>query len=173
MISIWDSTKFFKTIVCVLLLSSPLFARPKIGLVLGGGGAKAGTQLGVLKVLEELRIPVDFVSGTSMGSFIGMLYATGYSLDEIEHILTTTDWTTIFLNQLNRDDRPMWRKREDYDSLIRKRIGLKNGALYVGTGVAETQQLRTLIRELTLHVATIKDFDKLPLPYRAIATDLA
>ncbi len=161
----------------VLCLSSSAFSaeakRPKIGLVLGGGGAKAGTQLGVLRVMEELRIPVDFVAGTSMGSFIGMLYASGYSLKEIEDILNHTDWNHIFLNSVNRNDRPMRRKEEDLDFLTRKKLGIKNGTFVIGTGIADTQNLRNLIRELTLHVATIKDFDKLPLPYRAVAMDLA
>src|SRR6185436_5185817 len=102
----------------LLTLDANAQNRPKIGLVLGGGGAKAGTQLGVLRVMEELRIPVDFVTGTSMGSFIGALYAMGYPLKEIEKILAEVDWSAVFDDTTDRTLRPFRRKQDDLNYLI-------------------------------------------------------
>ena len=76
--------------------------RPKIGLVLGGGGAKGHAHIGVLKVLEELHIPVDYIAGTSMGAIVGSLYASGLSPDEIEKVLTSVDWDDLFTGDPNR-----------------------------------------------------------------------
>src|SRR5512137_3201890 len=71
-------------------------ARPKIGLVLSGGGARGAAHVGVLKVLEELRVPVDYVAGTSMGSAVGGLYASGLSSAELERVITEVDWSQAF-----------------------------------------------------------------------------
>ena len=80
-------------------------ARPKIGLVLAGGGAKGAAHVGVLKVLEEMRIPIDYVAGTSMGSIIGGLYASGMSPKDIEREIKHIDWTDVFIDEPNREDR--------------------------------------------------------------------
>src|SRR5262245_205372 len=153
-------------------VSTMASARPKIGLVLGGGGAKAGTQVGLLRVLEELRIPVDFVVGTSMGSFIGSLYAMGYPLKDIEKILAEVDWSVVFDDTTDRTLRPFRRKQDDLNYLIDYKLGVNNKGLILPKGIRGTQRLRLLIRELSLHVATIKNFDELPIPYRAVAVNI-
>src|SRR5512139_4225308 len=89
-------------------------ARPKIGLVLAGGGAKGAAHVGVLKVLEEMRIPVDYVAGTSMGSIIGGLYASGMSPADIEREIKNIDWTDVFIDEPNREDRSFRRKTDDF-----------------------------------------------------------
>ena len=81
--------------------------RPKIALVLSGGGARGGAHVGVLKVLEENNIPIDMLIGTSMGSFVGGLYVSGMTPQEIENMLTTTDWKKYIKTDFNRQDAPM------------------------------------------------------------------
>lgn len=146
--------------------------RPSVGLVLGGGGARGGSEVGVLKVMRDLRIPVDFVVGTSMGSFVGVLHATGYTPEEIEQVLLSTDWPFVFSAELDRDDRPFRRKVEDREFLIQYRIGVTKKGLELPKGMVNSQRLRLLIRNLTVHVADVRDFDRLPLPYRAIGVDV-
>ena len=87
-------------------------ARPRIGLVLGGGGAKGGAHIGVIKVLEEMRIPVDCIAGTSMGAIVGAAYATGLSADELESVVTAVDWRDI-LQSAPRQSFPVNRKSRD------------------------------------------------------------
>ncbi len=87
-------------------------ARPRIGLVLGGGGAKGGAHIGVIKVLEEMHIPVDCIAGTSMGSIVGAAYATGASAGELEKIVTSINWRDV-LSNVPREDQPYHRKALD------------------------------------------------------------
>ena len=94
-------------------------ARPKIGLVLGGGGARGAAHVGVLKVLEEMHIPVDYVVGTSMGSIVGGLYASGMNAEQIDKEMRGMDWSDLFLDSPAREDRTFRRKRDD-DFLLGK-----------------------------------------------------
>ncbi|MEO1086969.1 MAG: patatin-like phospholipase family protein, partial [Acidobacteriota bacterium] len=87
--------------------------RPKIGLALSGGGAKGCAHVGVLEVLEELQIPVDYIAGTSMGSIVGGLYASGLSIEEIKEILISVDWGDAFQDSPNRQDLSFRRKEDD------------------------------------------------------------
>ena len=115
----------------VLLACSPLTraapqptkdVRPTIGLVLSGGGARGASHVGVLKVLEALRIPVDIITGTSMGAIAGGLYAYGYSVEALEKILLKTDWDDLFQDKPPRKDRSYRRKEEDYNYLMKLEI---------------------------------------------------
>jgi len=93
------------------------FERPnhlKIGLVLGGGGAKGAAHIGVLRVMEELKVPVDYIAGTSMGAIVGGLYASGLTADEIEDLIVSIDWEDVFSGDPERKDIDFRRKREDY-----------------------------------------------------------
>ncbi|MBY0419878.1 MAG: patatin-like phospholipase family protein, partial [Pararheinheimera sp.] len=93
--------------------------RPCIALVLGGGGARGGAHLGVIRQLEKQAIPVDLIVGTSIGAFIGGLYATGHSPDEIQHILDHLEWSTGFRDKVHRDEMPVRRKQQQDDYPIR------------------------------------------------------
>lgn len=146
--------------------------RPKIGLVLGGGGAKGSAHIGVLKVLEELRIPVDYIAGTSMGAIVGSLYASGLSPGEIEKILTTVDWNDLFSGDPDRKDIDFWRKREDFLFLAPLTLGVRDGKILLPKGLVKDQKINVLFETLLLHTSEIKDFDRLPIPYRAVATDI-
>ena len=146
--------------------------RPKIGLVLGGGGAKGAAHIGVLKVLEEQKIPVDYIAGTSMGAIVAALYASGLSAGELEKVITAIDWTDVFSGDPDRRDIDYRRKQEDYDHLTRLSVGIKDGKVVMPKGLIKDQKVNVLFETLMLHTSGIDDFDKLPIPYRAVAADL-
>ncbi len=146
--------------------------RPKIGVVFGGGGAKGAAHIGVLKVLEEQKIPVDYIAGTSMGAIVGALYASGLSAGELEKVITSINWKDVFSGEPDRRDRDYRRKREDYEILSGLSVGIKAGKVAMPKGLIKDQKVNVLFEMLMLHTSGIDDFDKLPIPYRAVATDL-
>lgn len=145
--------------------------RPRIGLVLGGGGAKGVAHVGILKVLEKYRIPVDAISGTSMGSIVGALYATGRSADEIEEIATDIDWIGIFDDQTDRSKINFRRKQDDFSFLTKFKISIQDGGLVLPEGLIQGQKLFLELSEQFSSVSAITDFDDLAIPYRAVAAD--
>ena len=147
-------------------------SRPKIGLVLAGGGAKGAAHVGVLKVLEEMRIPIDFVAGTSMGSIIGGLYASGMRPQEIEREINGIDWTDVFIDAPNREDRSFRRKQDDALYVFKAKPGFGDGKIKLPLAYVHGQKFDLQLNRLTAPVSQIKDFDQLPIPYRAVATDL-
>lgn len=148
-------------------------ARPRIGLVLSGGGARGAAHIGVIRVLEELRIPIDCIAGTSMGAIVGGLYASGMSVDELEKTLTSVDWSNAFLDDIPRQDRSFRRKSDDNLYLLKARAGLRDdGELALPTGVLQGQKLDQLFKGLTVAVASTTDFDQLHIPFRAVGTDI-
>jgi NTE family protein len=148
-------------------------ARPRIGLVLGGGGARGAAHIGVIRVLEELQVPIDVVVGTSMGAIIGGLYAAGNDADRMEAILASIDWNQTLRDTPRRSEQPMRRKEEDLQLAVRYRLGLGLGGPIAPPGAIEGQHLQTLLRRVLQPVHHVRDFDELPLPFRAVATDLA
>ncbi|MGD8587502.1 MAG: patatin-like phospholipase family protein [Chromatiales bacterium] len=146
--------------------------RPKIGLVLAGGGAKGAAHVGVLKVLEELRIPIDYIAGTSMGAIIGGLYASGMTPQEIGRVIDQIDWADIFVDKPDREDRSYRRKTDDRLYLFKAKPGFNDGKLEVPLGYIHGQKFDLELNRLTQGVANIKDFDRLPIPFRAVAADL-
>jgi len=161
-------------ILLVLLVSLTIASqRPKIALVLSGGGARGGAHVGVLKVLEANHIPIDMIVGTSVGSFVGGLYAAGMTPDEIEKMLTSTAWQNYIRADYNRQDIPIRKKNIDY--VYQGRLGLGINAdndLVLPTGVLKRQPMLLKFMELTQNVRSIHDFDKLDIPYRAVATNI-
>jgi NTE family protein len=149
----------------------PKLNRPRVGLVLSGGGARGAAHIGVLKVLEELRVPVDVIAGTSMGSIVGASYATGLTVAEMEEIVGTITTAKLFTDKPPRADQTMRQKTDDESPFIIPELGLgKDGvALPKGivTGVALEGELRRLVQ-----VANVRNFDDLPIPFRAVATDI-
>ena len=152
---------------------APPAQRPRVGLVLSGGGARGAAHVGVLKVLEEIHVPVDLVAGASMGSIVGGLYATGMSPQEMEDALATMDWDGSFDDSVPRREMPFRRKFDESSFLTKLTVGIKDGHLAMPTGLVEGQKLNFILRELTLPSALVQDFDRLPIPYRATATDVA
>lgn len=147
-------------------------ARPKIGLALSGGGARGAAHVGVLRVLEEMHVPIDYIAGTSMGSIIGGLYASGMSPDEIEHALKTMDWEHIFDDAPPREDRSFRRKSDDKLYVVKVRPGFNDGELEFPAGAIQGQKFALALRELTLPVSQVTDFDRLHIPFRAMASDI-
>jgi NTE family protein len=146
--------------------------RPKIGLVLGGGGARGSAHVGVLKVLEELRIPVDYIAGNSMGAIVGGLYASGMTPAEIEHELKTIDWVDVFDDAPPRPERSFRRKRDDDLYLVKPKMGFSDGQVKLPLALVQGQKFDLQLSRLTLPVADIRDFDKLPIRFRAVAADI-
>lgn len=146
--------------------------RPRIGLALGGGGARGIAHVGVLKTLEEMRVPVDCIAGTSMGSIIGGLYASGMSPEQMSQAVQRIDWPAAFTDGPPRADLP-FRVKEEQRVLLNAEVGLKQGKVQLPKGLLEGQNLLLLLEELSLPAASVHDFDKLRIPYRAVATDLA
>ncbi len=146
--------------------------RPKVCLVLSGGGALGLAHIGVLEVMEELRVPVDCVTGTSMGSIIGGLYAAGLSPAEMVGVLQGTDWRSVLDDRPPRRQVPFRRKVDDLTYLTRLEVGFNRGKIELPTGLRTGQQFGFMLQALTLSAAGVDDFDALPLPFRAVATDI-
>ena len=147
-------------------------AVPCIGLVLGGGGARGAAHIGVIEVLEREHIPICRIAGTSMGSIVGGLYAAGYTPAEMSGIVATLNWGELFSDDPARVELPMRRKADDYRYLLNFEIGYKNGRIITPIGVVQGQKLLLLLRRLLISVWDVEDFDNLPIPFRAIATDI-
>jgi NTE family protein len=146
--------------------------RPRIGLVLSGGGARGAAHIGVLKVLEENRVPIDAIAGTSMGAVVGGLYASGLDADDIEKVMTSVDWADAFRDRPARKDLNFRRKLEDQNFLVKFPLGIKGRRFRLPRGLVQGQKLTQILRSLTLPVAQVQDFDQLAIPFRAIATDI-
>ena len=146
--------------------------RPRVGLVLSGGGALGASHVGVLKVLEELRVPVDCIAGTSMGAIVGGLYASGMDAATLERTLGEIDWNKIFADRPPRQDRDFRRKIEDEGVALPYRIGVGGDSPSLPRGLILGQQLTLALRALALDAATVPSFDLLPIPFRAIAADI-
>jgi NTE family protein len=147
-------------------------ARPRIGLVLSGGGARGLAHVGVLEALEELRIPVDAIAGTSMGAVVGGLYASGMAPKEIDALMRGIDWNVAFRDRPARNTLNFRRKQDDREFLVRFPLGIQSGSFRVPRGLIQGQRLTQTLRLETLPVAAVEDFDELPTPYRAVAADL-
>ncbi|WP_261904159.1 patatin-like phospholipase family protein [Vibrio fortis] len=146
--------------------------RPSIAVVLAGGGAKGAAHIGVLKALEEMHIPVDYVTGTSMGAYVGGLYATGMSADEIESFIYSVDWNKGYRDRVNRSDRRVRDKEYEDRYQLTTDLGLGWGEVRAPTGVVQGQNMLRILRETTGNLAPLESFDDLAIPYRSVATDI-
>jgi len=165
---------------CLLLCLLPLIVqaaetpRPKVGLVLSGGAARGLAHIGVLKALEEQGIQIDAIAGTSMGAVVGGLYASGYKIDELEKLALNIDWQQALSDAPPREDVPFRRKQDDRDFLVKQKLSFRDdGSLGLPLGVIQGQNLALLLESLLAHTSDTRDFDKLPIPFRAVATDIA
>jgi NTE family protein len=146
--------------------------RPRIALALAGGGGLGWAHIGVLQVLEEKRIPIDCIAGTSAGSIIGAVYASGKSPAEMEKEVTTADWSAVFRDAPSREGQSLDRKLQDLRGLWDLELGVGKGGIKVPAGVFAGQEVNAFLRRLTLGAVGARSFDELAVPYRAIATDL-
>lgn len=146
--------------------------RPRVGLVLGGGGARGAAHIGVLKELERMRVPIDAIVGTSMGAIVGGLYATGMNADDLETLVGSLDWAAALTDEPDREDQSFRRKQDDSQVPIDFELGIRGTELVLPKGAIQGQKLDLLLRELTLDVSHVDNFDELPIPFRAIASDI-
>ena len=145
--------------------------RPKIGLVLSGGGARGAAHIGVLKVLEELRVPVDVIAGTSMGSIVGAAYATGMTVPQMQKAIASITTQGLFNDQPPRQDETMRRKDDDLLPYFVPELPVTRDGLQLPKGVVTGIALEGELRKL-VQVTNVRSFDDLPIPFRAIATDI-
>ena len=147
--------------------------RPCIALVLGGGGARGGAHLGVIRQLEELNIPVDMIIGTSIGAFIGGLYASGKTPEQITDILTELDWGAGFHDRVYRDEMPIRRKQQYDEFPIRTNLGISIDGVKLPSGLFLGQAMAELVADAYGVQPDFGHFDQMNIPFRAIATDLS
>jgi NTE family protein len=157
-----------------LLLHVELAAdeRPRIGVSLGGGGARGLAHVGVLQVLEELRVPVDYIAGTSMGAIVGSLYALGFTAAAIESLLLHVDWDDVLSDSSDRAIRSFRRKQDDQANILGLEFGFKDGKLALPRSLASSQNLAFALQVPGLHTEGRQSFDDLPIPFRAVASNV-
>ena len=146
--------------------------RPRIGLVLAGGGAKGGAHVGVLKVLEQQRVPIDCIAGTSMGALVGAGYAASLPARELETFITGIDWSAVVGGAGRRLLQPIEQKRFADAASTPVELGFHDGHVVTPGGLANTSGIDNLLRTYVAQARMVADFDKLPIPFRAVATDM-
>ena len=153
---------------------APGDTRPRIGVALGGGGARGIAHVRILRQLEALDIPVDCIAGTSAGALVGALYASGQTPAQIEQVVLETDWLPMFRDTLPRRERSLQRKSDDYEQLAAIGIGLggEGRRVQLAGGVSQGERLIALFERVTGGSRISGDFDDLSIPFRAVATDL-
>ncbi|NNC37439.1 MAG: hypothetical protein EX271_05560 [Acidimicrobiales bacterium] len=168
----------FTTILCANFYADAQEAvarkadRPRIGLVLGGGGARGLSHVGVIKVLEDNQIPIDVIAGTSMGAIVGSLYASGYSADEIENIARELDWSDVFNDNTARRRETFRRKSDDFGFLTDYKVTFRNGNIVLPEGIIQGQNLFLELSRLLATTRSVGKFADLPIPFKLVATDL-
>jgi NTE family protein len=151
--------------------TSAAHGRPRVALALAGGGARGGAHIGVLKVLEELRVPIDCIAGTSMGALVGGGYASGMPAADIEQFVTHVDWKSVVGGVGSRQFEPAEQKRFN-DTSGSVELGLKGGRIVPPSGLIASSRIEDVLRGYVAKARTVADFDRLPIPYRAVATDM-
>jgi NTE family protein len=145
--------------------------RPRVGLALGGGSAKGFAHVGVLKWLEEHRVPVDVIAGTSMGALIGGAYATGMSAADIQELLRDADWDLILRPDIPYPLKSFRRKEDDREYPIKLEAGLRHG-FRLQSGLNSGHRIGLLLSRIALPYSMVESFDDLAIPFRCVATDL-
>ncbi|QZE13154.1 patatin-like phospholipase family protein [Halosquirtibacter laminarini] len=162
-------------ILCSVLIPWSVYSqktekRPKVGLVLSGGGAKGFAEIGVLKVLEENDIPIDYIAGTSIGAIIGGAYAMGYNATALDSIVRTADWLSLMNDHVNREHFPIFVKEED--SRYYFSIPISKKGLELPKGILDGQNVLKFFSDLCFKYEGDIDFDQLPIPFRCVASDI-
>jgi NTE family protein len=146
--------------------------RPRVGLVLAGGGAKGGAHVGVLKVLEEMHVPIDCIAGTSMGALVGGGYASGIPAPQMKVFLDGINWQHVIGGLGRRDLEPIEQKRQGVTYTNNLQMGIKKSHVVLAPGLVDTGAIENLLRGFVGKARSQTDFDRLPIPYRAVATDM-
>ena len=147
-------------------------SRPKVGLALSGGGAKGVAHIGVLKVMEEVGIPVDYISGASMGSIIGGLYAIGYDAATLDSLVRSQDWMFLLTDQMEREFRSLESKQEKDRFLVSFPFSIHQQSGTSLSGFIKGQNILNKFTDLTIGYHQVSSFDSLPIPFACVAGDL-
>ena len=150
--------------------SDSTLTEPKVGVVLSGGGAKGIMHISLLKAMEEVDMPIDYIGGTSMGAIIGGLYAIGYSADDLNEFIRDVDWANMLNDNVSRRYIPIEEKM--WDSRYMISLPIINNKISLPTGLISGQEISKFLNRLTLPVHDVEDFNEFPIPFVAIATDL-
>ena len=178
---LWAIVLLSITITAYAQDTTSVKARPKVGLVLSGGGAKGAAHIGVLKYIEEAEIPIDYIAGTSMGAIVGGMYAMGYSADEILGLISAVDWDRLISNQVDRQRTSYTSKAESRSQLItipfsvrtdEQELQSRTFKNSLPTGIVSGDNLINLFNSLSVGYADSVDFDQLPVPFLCIATNM-
>ena len=165
---------FFTLLVIIISIPAPAddgeIGRPRIGLVLSGGGAKGFAHIGTLKMLDSLQIPVDYIVGTSMGGIIGALYAIGYTGIELERLALQQHWTDMFIDRPLREELPFFEKEKT--GRYQLEFGFEGTKPIPPSGLIYGQKILLEFARLTFPYEHVNDFDELPIPFRCVAVDL-
>jgi len=168
-----------KTLILLLLIQTQMLLaqdsiKPvedlKVGLVLSGGGAKGFAHIGVLKVLEEAGVRIDYIGGTSAGAIIGALYSSGYTAFQLDSVLTSFDYNEMMQDKLPRKSKSIYQKEHEEKYVFS--LPIKNKAIALPSAVSKGQNFFNIMSKLTEHVHTVDDFSKLPIPFFCVATNL-
>jgi len=154
----------------VCTFSQDSIKRPKIGLVLSGGGAKGFAHVGVLKVLEQAGIKIDYIGGTSMGAVVGALYASGYNASQLDSIVSTTNFDNLLIDYIPRSSKSFYEKRND--ELYALVLSFNKFKIGVPQSLSKGMLNYNMFNRLTLHTRHVRDFSQLPIPFLCIATDI-
>lgn len=165
----------FLVSLCCTLTANDSIPRQKIGLALGGGGAKGAAEIGVLKVLEEEGIHIDYIAGTSIGAIVGGLYACGYKASDLEQLFRSQEWLSLLGDRNNDLKRSIIDERDGVTYIFGFPIGGKKGKTEVDhsvVGALSGNSIELLLDSLTSPYNGIKSFDHLPIPFRCVAVDI-
>lgn len=165
-------SKWYLILLGLLLCMNTVDAqRKKVGLVLGGGGAKGAAEVGVLKVLEEAGIPIDYIVGTSIGSIVGGLYSIGYSAHDLDSLFRTQDWIFLLSDQVKRQNVSAFSKDERERYLLRVPLSLKKSTP-MAAGLVTGQNIYNLFSNMTIGYHDVASFNELPIPFACVAVDI-
>lgn len=159
------------TTISILFSNANWAQRPKVGLVLSGGGAKGMSHVGILQAIDSAGLKIDYITGTSMGSIVGALYAVGYSGKDIEKISDELDWNIILSN--NPNYRTISVDEKDEYGKYSVEVGYRDGKPQLATGMIESEELWLTLNRLFLPVYNVKDFSKFNIPFKCVAADLS
>jgi NTE family protein len=164
----------------IIASAAPAFAcdrnhtgAPQVALALSGGGALAASQVGAIKALEEIGVPIHCVLGTSMGAVVGALYASGYNGQELREVFIDADWGAITTGAISYRNLGFRDKEKSKDYLSEYVIGIGKDGVVLPPGASSLRGMRSYLRDLTSQVTGVSNFDNLPIQYRAMGTDLA
>lgn len=161
---------FLLFLVCVNIHAQEERVRPKVGLVLSGGGAKGFAHIGAIRVLEEQGIPIDYIVGTSMGAIVGCFYAMGYSPDQIEDIILAQDWVNVLSDYVDRRYIPLY-DRDEFDRYAFS-LAINKHGVSLPQGVIAGQNIMKIISKYTIPFQGEEDFSKFPIPFACVAANI-